>query len=158
MRRIIVGLLAAAGLIAAAHAIQPGTTGTEKRFQQQGLRSGVLLQPNLTATATAGADSTTSTATLNQAGSGVITTPSIATPAASDHAMTLTNDMIAAADIVLCSVQKGTATAGSFYCGEVTTAAGSAVFRIMNRTGGVTADGTYKISFFVIKQNANGSD
>lgn len=157
--RSIRSALIAAGLALAlagpALAIQPGTTGTEKRFQEQGLRSGVLIQKNNTAEAT-GAQ--TATATLNAAGSGVITTASIAIPADSDYSLTLTNTMIEAGDIVFVSVWKGTALAGSMQVSEVAPSAGSVVIKVRNATGGTTTDGTYKIGFWVLKQSANGSD
>lgn len=155
MRTLLIGALASIALAGAAFAIQPGTTGTEKNFQQQGLRSGVLIQKNNTATAT-GAQ--TATATLNSSGSGVITTASLAIPADSDYALTLTNDMIAAADVVLASVGMVSATVGKPYVAEVTESAGSVLIRIRNASGATTLDGTLKIKFLVVKQSVLGSD
>ncbi len=106
-KRLLLGTVVALALGAAAYAIQPGTDGTEKRFQNQGLRSAVLIQENLTATASSNA------ATLNAAGSGIITTESLTTAAGSDYTLTLTNNMVAAADIVFATVQLGTSTVGN---------------------------------------------
>lgn len=135
-------------------AIQPGTTGTDKVLQRSGFRSAVLIQRNATATATGGA------ATLNQAGSGIVTTESLTTAAGSDYTLTLTNNMIGAADVVLASVQYGTSTTGSPYVARVTPAAGSVVIIVRNGQSSVDAvlNGTLKISFLVVKQSANGSD
>lgn len=144
----VLAVLAASAL--AAQAIQPGTTGTEKRFQEQGLRSGVLIQKNNTATATAGA------ATLNAAGSGIITSESLTTANGSNYTLTLTNNMIAAADIVLGSVALGTATTGEPTLQSITPAAGSVVFVVRNN--GTLFNGTIKVSFVVIKQSLNGAD
>lgn len=157
MKRLRIGLIAGALAlsIGAALAIQPGTSGTEKRFQQQGLRSGVLIQANNTATSV-GAQ--TGTATLNAAGSGVITTPSVAITADSEYALTLTNSMIEAGDVVLASTNLGSATVGKVYVAEVKPAAGSVLIRVRNASGASTLDGTIQVRFVVIKQNANGSD
>lgn len=153
-RALISAAVAMLALSAAAYAIQPGTTGTEKRFQQQGLRSGVLIQANNTATATAGA------ATLNAAGSGVITSEALTTIAGSDYTLTLTNNMIAATDIVLATAALGTSTVGVLGVKTITPAAGSVVIIVRNETGNNqnTLNGTIKIGFTVIKQSANGSD
>lgn len=154
IKRLLLGTAAALSVCAVAWAIQPGTNGTEKRFQQMGLRSGVLEQPNLTATATASA------ATLNAAGSGVITTESLTTVAGSDYTLTLTDNMIAAADVVQVQVNNGTNTGGAPLVRTVTPAAGSVA--IIVRNGQTVIDtsynGTLQIRFLVIKQSANGSD
>src|ERR1039458_4476183 len=50
--------------------------------------------------------------TLNAAGSGVITTESLSSAAGSPYTLTLTNNMVAAADVVLATVQNGTNTGG----------------------------------------------
>lgn len=145
-----IALLAAATV---AWAIQPGTTGTQKTYQNMGVRSGVLIQKNNTATATAGA------ATLNSAGSGIVTSEALVTLAGSDYTLTLTNDMIAAADIVLPTVQYGSATTGSPWIARVTPAAGSVVIVVRNgATTDAVLNGTIKIGFLVIKQSVTGSD
>lgn len=150
--RFLAVVVVLAGCVAA-YAIQPGTTGTEKKFQAQGLRSGVLLQKTNTATATAGA------ATLNAAGSGVVTSEALTTAAQAQYTLTLTNNMIAAGDIVLASVKFGTATTGSPYIERITPGASSVVIIVRNgQSGDTVLNGTIVISFLVIKQNANGLD
>lgn len=156
VRSLFVGALALLALGAAAFAIQPGTSGTEKRFQEQAFRSAVLIQKNNTATGTG--TGSTGVATLNAAGSGIITTASIVTPADSDYALTLTNSMIEAGDIVLATVAKGTATVGKPYIAEITPGASSVVITIRNASGATTLNGTLKVGFVVVKQSANGSD
>lgn len=154
MRNLLIGALASLALVGAALAIQPGTDGTEKRFQQQGLRSGVLIQANNTATASAGA------ATLNAAGSGIVTTESLTTLSGSLYTLTLTNNMVEATDLVFATVQYGTATTGHPYVRRITPASGSVVISIGNSpdTNVAAYNGTLKIGFLVIKQSANGSD
>lgn len=155
IKRLALGTAAAIGIcIAAAWAIQPGTSGTEKQWQNSGFRTGVLIQKNNTATASAGA------ATLNAAASGVVTTESLTTVAGSDYTLTLTNNMIAATDIVLASVGNGSNSGGAPNLRAVTPAAGSVA--IVVRNGQTVIDtslnGTLKIGFVVIKQSALGSD
>lgn len=154
IRRILLAALLVPALCASAWAIQPGTSGTEKRFQEQGLRSGVLLQKNNTATATAGA------ATLNAAGSGVITSESLTTAAGSEYTLTLTNNMVEAGDVVLAATNLGTATTGNPTIKSVTPAAGSVVIVVGNSNENSPAafNGTIQVRFMVMKQNANGSD
>lgn len=153
LKRLLLGSVTAACLAAAAWAIQPGMTGTNKANQNSGFRTGVLIQKNNTATASSNA------ATLNAAGSGVIETESLTTLAGSDYLLTLTNNMIAAADIVLVTVGYGTATTGSPMVNRVTPAAGSVAIRIRNgATTDTVLNGTLKIGFVVVKQSANGND
>lgn len=152
LKRLLIGATAALALAGVAYAIQPGTTGTEKRFQNQGLRSGVLLQKNNTATASSGA------ATLNAAGSGVVTSESISTAAGSNYTLTLTNSMVAAADLVFATVQLGSATTGEPLVESITPAAGSVVIIIRNNHGSAAFNGTIKIGFLVVKQNVNDAD
>jgi hypothetical protein len=144
--------LALCVISSAALAIQPGTNGTEKRFQQSGLRSAVLLQQNLTATASSGA------ATLNAAGSGIVTTESVTTAAGADYTLTLTNNMISAGDIVLTSLQNGSNSAGIPTITTVTSSSNQVVILVHNFHASAAFNGTLKISFLVIKQNANGND
>lgn len=139
-------------LSAVAWAVQPGTTGTEKRFQQQGVRSGVLIQKNNTATAASGA------ATLNSAGSGIITSESLTTAAGANYTLTLTADMVAAADLVFATVRLGTSTAGEPMVESIAPAAGSVVILIRNNHGADAFNGTIKVGFLVVKQSTNDSD
>jgi hypothetical protein len=154
LNRLFAGALAAVVLSAAAYAIQPGTTGTNKQYQQEGFRTGVLIQRNNTATASAGA------ATLNQAGSGVITSEALVTTAGSTYTLTLTNNMIEIGDVIVGSAEKGTSTAGDPQLKSVSVGAGTAIFKVRNSTDEVSAafNGTIKVKFLVIKQSANGSD
>ena len=154
LRRSGIAALAVFALVTAAWAIQPGTSGTEKRYQQSGVRVGVEIQLNNTATASGGA------VTLNAAGSGVITTESLSSAAGSPYTLTLTNNMVAAADVVLATVQNGTNTGGDPHIMAVTPAAGSVVIRVGNDTAAVSSalNGTLKIGFLIIKQSALGSD
>jgi hypothetical protein len=154
LRRSGIAALAVLALVTAAWAIQPGTSGTDKGLQQSGVRSGVLIQLNNAATASAGA------ATLNAAGSGVITTESLSSAAGSPYTLTLTNSMVAAADLVFATVQNGTNTGGDPYIQAVTPAAGSVVIRVGSATTTVSSalNGTLKIGFLIIKQSALGSD
>jgi hypothetical protein len=99
IRRALLGVAALLVTCAVAWAVVSGTSGTRKDMQQQAVRIGVVTGTTATATATAGADSSTSTASLS-AGGGIVTTPSVTTPANSDHVLTLTNAMVAAGDIV----------------------------------------------------------
>ena len=98
-------------------------------------------------------------ATLNEAGSGIITSEALSTAAGALYTLTITNNMVAAADIVLASVAFGTSTTGSPYISRITPGAGSVVIIVRN---GVSTDavlnGTIKVSFLVIKQSANDAD
>lgn len=82
---------------------------------------------------------------------GKITTEALTTAAAAAYALTLTNDQIAAGDIVLASVAYGTATAGVPVISRVTPAAGSVVIVISNEAGAAALDGTLVVSFVVAK-------
>jgi len=154
LRRSGIAALAILALVTAAWAIQPGTSGTDKRLQQSGERSGVLIQVNNTATASAGA------ATLNAAGSGIITTEALSSAAGSPYTLTLTNNMVAAGDLVFATVQNALNTAGNPYIKTVTPAAGSVVIVVGNSTENSSAafNNTLKIGFLIIKQSALGSD
>jgi hypothetical protein len=142
------GLLA---LATAAYAIQPGTSGTEKRFERQALRSAILTQPNSTVTSSGGA------ATLN-AGSGVITTETLNVATTAQYSLTLTNSVVGAADVVLWTIEDGTATNTDITPQRSTPAAGSVVFTFKNTNATDLIAGTVKIRFLVIKQSAYGQD
>lgn len=152
LRSLAVAALALVAIAGAALAIQPGTTGTEKRFQQQGLRMGVPVMVNNTATASSNA------ATLNNAGAGVITTESLTTVAGTEYLLTLTNNMIAATDIVLASVGNGSNTGGNPGVTLSQANAGTATIRVRNGHASAAFNGTLKIGFFVIKQTALDAD
>ena len=104
-----------------------------------------------TATASAGA------ATLNNK-CGTITTEALTTGIGSPYTLTLTNSVIAAADIVLVEVGNGTNTGGSAAVEKVTPAAGSVVVSIKNPATGTGAassasiyNGTLVVKYMVIK-------
>lgn len=97
-----------------------------------------------TATATAGA------ATLNTA-SGTITTESATTAAAATYTLTVTNSVVTATDIVLASVNLGTATTGTPVIQTVAPANGSVVIKVRNSDAAAAFNGTLKISFVVFK-------
>lgn len=137
--------------IGLALAAQNGTTGTEKRFQQSGVKVGLLEQVVNTATATAGA------ATLNSA-AGVVTSEALTTAAGADYTLTITDNEIAAGDVVLASVQNGTNTTVEPAITRVTPAAGSVVVIVRNLHATVALNGTIKVSFFVVKNSALDAD
>lgn len=97
-----------------------------------------------TATATGGA------ATLDQT-AGKITSESLTTAAGSDYVLTLTNSTIAAADMVLCSVDNGTNTTEGLAINRVTPGSGSVVIRVRNTHASAALNGTIVISFLVVK-------
>lgn len=146
-----IGILLALGtaLIAtAAYAIHSGTTGTEKRFQQQGVRMGVPVMVNKTATASG------SVATLNAAGAGIITTDSLSGTA---YQLTVTNDIVGSADFILASIYKLSMTTGTPVISTISPNAGSFTVVISN-TGSGTFNGTLRLGFIVIKQTALDAD
>lgn len=97
------------------------------------------------ATATAGA------ATL-AATRGKITTEGLTTAQNAIYTLTLTNSMIAAADIVLASVASGTNTQGTPMIVDIKPAAGSVVIRVANKHATAEAlNGTLVVSFSVEK-------
>jgi len=88
--------------------------------------------------------------TLNKM-SGIITTASLTTAAGSTYTITLTDNKIAAADIVLSSVQLGTDTDGMPIVTRITPAAGSCVFILQNIHASGALNGTLKVAFAVLK-------
>jgi hypothetical protein len=97
------------------------------------------------ATAAAGA------ATLS-ALQGKVTSEALTTAQNAIYTLTLTNDQIAAGDIVLVSVANGTNSAGTPTIGRVQPAAGSCVIQVINQHAtSVAFNGTIVISFVVIK-------
>lgn len=113
---------------------------TDARFNLSG---GVVID-NSTATATAGA------ATLN-ANAGVVTSEGVTTAAGAAYTLTLTNNKIAATDLVFASVANGTNSAGIPVVGTVTPGSGSVVIKVENQHGTNAFNGTLKIAFLVIK-------
>ncbi len=97
------------------------------------------------ATAVAGA------ATLN-AQTGKITSEALTTAQNAIYTLTLTNNQIAAADIVIATVANGTNTQGSPVVTRVQPAAGSVVILVPNLHASAQAlNGTIVVSFQVIK-------
>lgn len=96
-----------------------------------------------TATATAGA------ATLN-ALSGKVTSESLTTAAGATYTLTLTNSMVAATDVVQCTVT--TTGAGMPTICKVTPAAGSLVIVVQNIHATNAFNNTLVFSFLVIAQ------
>lgn len=97
-----------------------------------------------TVSATAGA------ATL-AALAGVVTSEALTTAAAAEYTLTLTDSLIAAADVVLASAGLGTSTQGTPAIGGVTVSAGVAVITVTNVHASEAFNGTIKIAFAVIK-------
>lgn len=98
-----------------------------------------------TGAATAGA------ATVN-ALQGKVTSESLTTAQNAIYTLTLTNDQIAAGDIVLASVANGTNTQGTPMIGRIQPAAGSVVIQVINKHASAEAlNGTVVVSFVVLK-------
>ena len=98
-----------------------------------------------TGTATAGA------VTLN-AYSGKITTEALTTAQDALYTLTITNNKIAAADLVFASVANGTNAQGTTVIKSIAPAAGSVVIIVANKHATAEAlNGTLKISFHVVK-------
>lgn len=98
----------------------------------------------LSATAAAGA------VTQNSL-SGKITTEALTTAGLAAYTLTLTNNMIAAGDIIFVKIAQGTSTTGTPMLGRAVEAAGSAVIVINNVHATVALNGTLVVSYFVEK-------
>ena len=159
-RKLALAACAVSAIATAALAIQPGTSGTWKERQQQAVRIGVLEQLNNTGTASSGAVTMNAGSSLNPMASGIVTSESLSTAQGSPYTLTITNTLIAAADIVVATVQNGTNTGGNPFIKTVTPAAGSVAIIVGNSTENTPGsfNGTLKISFFVIKQSAHNND
>lgn len=96
-----------------------------------------------TAAATAGA------ATSNTQ-RGTITSEALTTAAAADYVLTLTNDRVAAASIVLATVDNGTNTTEGLAINRVTPGAGSVVIRVRNTHASSALNGTIKVNYAVM--------
>lgn len=109
---------------------------------------------NLAARTIGAAVATTGAATLN-ALHGKITSEALTTAQNAIYTLTLTNDQVAAGDIVLASVANGTNTQGTPMLGRVTAAAGSVTIEVINKHATAQAfNGTVVVSFSVIKAAA----
>ena len=96
-----------------------------------------------TATATAGA------ATCNSL-VGSITSEALTTAAAAEYTLTVTNDKIAAGDLVFASVD-ALASAGTPGIGGCTVTAGQVVITVTNLHAANAFDDPIKVNFFVVK-------
>lgn len=111
-----------------------------QRLSVQGLATEVG-----TATASSGA------ATLNDL-IGQITTETLTTAQNAIYTLTLTNDKVAAGDLVFVTVADGTNTQGTPMLGGVTPGASSVTIKVINKHASSEAfNGTLKIGFFVVK-------
>lgn len=81
---------------------------------------------------------------------GVITTESLSTAAGASQALTITNSLVGANDVVL-AVITGVASAGTPIIDKVVPAAGSFVITLTNRHASAAFDDTVTIGFLVIK-------
>ena len=83
---------------------------------------------------------------------GTITTESLTTAQNAVVTITLTNNKIAAGDLVFCTLSNGSNTQGTPMLGVVTPAAGSCVIKLANKHASAEAlNGTLKIGFMVVK-------
>lgn len=90
-------------------------------------------------------------ATLSQI-AGKVTSEALTTAAGSAQALVLTNTLVEAADLVLATIIGGTSTTGSAELKAVPTAH-TITFTLTNRHASAAFNGTFIISFLVIKQN-----
>lgn len=104
----------------------------------------ILAQSFGTATAVSGA------ATSN-AYAGKVTTESLTTAAGATYTLTLTNNFIAVADVVLVNVGRGSDTTGTPVVASVTPAAGSVVIIIQNIHATAAFNGTLQVGYRVLK-------
>lgn len=82
--------------------------------------------------------------------SGVITSESLSTAAAGSQALTITNTLVAATDVILVTMNGGTSTTGTLELKAVP-GAGSFVITLTNRHASAAFNGTFILSFLVIK-------
>lgn len=84
--------------------------------------------------------------------SGKITTEDLTTAQNAIETITLTNDKIAANDLVFVTLANGTNTQGTPMLGLVTPAAGSCTIKVINKHATSQAlNGTLKLGFMVVK-------
>ena len=89
--------------------------------------------------------------TLN-AIAGKVTSEALTTAAAGAQALTLTNSLVDAADIVIATINGGTSTTGSAELKAVATAS-TITFTLTNRHASAAFNGTFIIGYVVMKQN-----
>ena len=107
---------------------------------------------------TINADSSTATATGNTASgnatcnamAGVITTTSSTTAAGSSYTLTITDSVVASSDLIFCSLNNGTNSTSVPIISRVLPSSGGFTVLIYN-AGSVAFNGTFVVSFFVLK-------
>jgi hypothetical protein len=83
---------------------------------------------------------------------GKITSEALTTAQNAVYTLTLTNDQIAAGDVVVASVANGTNTQGTPIIGRVTPSAGQVVVLVINQHPSAQAlNGTIVVSYAVVK-------
>lgn len=152
-----VATFTAAGGFAPSQSIVPTANGTLDLGSASYQIDDIFMDGVLTfgAGATINADSGTASCTTNAATlskmAGKITTESLTTAAQGQQTITVTNTTVAAADIVLATLANGSNTQGVAVLGRVTPAAGSFTVSIENQHASQAFNGTFVISFLVIK-------
>lgn len=145
LRRIVIVACSAILMLSVAKA---AIDGTESSMQRQQVSVGQLQIGMGTGTASSNA------VTINN-GSGVITTEALTTTAGSTQAITLTNNRIAAGDIVFAIVDPAS-SAGTPTVANVAVSANTAVILVKNIHGSNALNAAIKIYFMVVKSgNAN---
>lgn len=114
------------------------------QFKMDELNTDDIYVDGGTATATAGA------ATLNKS-VGKITSEAITTAAGASYTLTLTNSKIAAADVVVASVNRGAGSQGTPVITRVVPAAGSCVIIVQNIHASEAFNAAIIISFATFK-------
>lgn len=152
LRKYGFALLVAAALAIVGWPVMQGAqavlSGTDSRQQAQQVALGQLQVGSSTGTASSNA------VTIN-AGSGVITTEALSTAAGATQNITLTNDRIAAGDMVFAVVDPAS-SAGTPIIANVAVSASTAVFKIQNIHASTALNAAVKI-YFVINKAGNSN-
>lgn len=82
---------------------------------------------------------------------GVITSEALTTAGLAAYTLTLTNTVVAAADIVFASIQNGTNTQGTPVVGRTAPGSGSMTIEVRNVHATEAMNGTIKIAFLIFK-------
>lgn len=123
-----------------------GAFGVNTQSRNQIVQAETIGSEITTATASSGA------ATCNDY-MGVITSEALTTAQDATYTLTITNSKVAAADIVMASLNNGTNTQGTPIIITVAPAAGSIVVVIKNKHASAQAlNGTIVVSFLVVKK------
>lgn len=96
------------------------------------------------------ATASSSAATVSKQ-AGVVTSEALTTAAGAAETLTITNTLVAAGDIVMCSVKNGTNTQGIPVVGAVTPGTGSFTVKVWNLHATEALNGTVKVTFLVCK-------